>query len=476
MDLSRVLAANIDGRTQNTRYRQSQLQKLQLALVEHIADIQDAIHSDSGHTRAEVRAEIVFALQELRAHYSGLSLEKDLKAEYRIAHGKDNPDGARGVGIVYIVPSGHTPFFSIVSALSAALAAGNCIVLELPQTTSMLPAVLRNILPKALDHDTFTIVAQRPDASFLSKTLMVVQTGESYTGLVSPSNLQAVAIVDRTADVVQAAEALVAARFALGGRSAYSPDLVLVHEFVMKPFVEAVITHASKYLAGENGEARTLSRKSTLLDTIQKERTARVLVSGSNWGVVEVQDRKSSLLRRKIEEKVLLVHSVTSLDDAIDTRSVYPIFSHNGAENLSTETLAATYAFAAPSSAKYLTQFIDAHVSWVNHVPSHMLIGPAIPQGSPVTQTRYTKSQFEIPRPQILTSALGSVEKILQNESKADQIWREALAPLPSTNQRPGFKIGFFEQGIITGGLITLGSLVATASTLGYYTWTFIRA
>lgn len=37
------------------------------------------------------------------------------------------------------------------------------------------------------------------------------------------------------------------------------------------------------------------------------------------------------------------------------------------------ETLAATYAFAAPASAKYLTQFIDADISWVNHVPSHML-------------------------------------------------------------------------------------------------------
>lgn len=43
------------------------------------------------------------------------------------------------------------------------------------------------------------------------------------------------------------------------------------------------------------------------------------------------------------------------------------------ADDLSTETLAATYAFAAPSSAKYLTQFIDAHISWVNHAPSHML-------------------------------------------------------------------------------------------------------
>lgn len=120
---------------------------------------------------------------------------------------------------------------------------------------------------------------------------MVVQTGESYAGLVSPANLRVVAIVDRSGDVGQAAEALVAARFALGGRSTYSPDVVLVHEFAMKPFVEAVITHASKYLAGENGEGRCLSRKSALLETIQKDRTSRVLVSGSNWGVVEVQDR-----------------------------------------------------------------------------------------------------------------------------------------------------------------------------------------
>lgn len=130
MDLSRILTANIDGRTQNTRYRQSQFHRLQSTLVKHIADIQDAIRADSGHTHPEVRAEVVLALQELRTHYVSLSLEKDLEVEYRIAHGKDNPDGQRGVGIVYIVPCLHTLFFSVISALTAALAAGNCIVLE----------------------------------------------------------------------------------------------------------------------------------------------------------------------------------------------------------------------------------------------------------------------------------------------------------------------------------------------------------
>jgi acyl-CoA reductase-like NAD-dependent aldehyde dehydrogenase len=77
-----------------------------------------------------VRAEVVLALQELRAHYVSLSLTKDLEAEYRIKNGKDSPDASRGVGIVYITPTTHTLFYSVISALTTALAAGNCIVLE----------------------------------------------------------------------------------------------------------------------------------------------------------------------------------------------------------------------------------------------------------------------------------------------------------------------------------------------------------
>lgn len=130
MDFARILAANVDGRTQNTRYRQAQFHRLQSVLVEHVAEIQDAIRADSGHTQQEIRAEIVLALQELRTHYTSLSLQKDLEVEYRIANGQDNPDNVAGVGIVYIVPSIHTLFFSVISALTAALAAGNCIVLE----------------------------------------------------------------------------------------------------------------------------------------------------------------------------------------------------------------------------------------------------------------------------------------------------------------------------------------------------------
>lgn len=41
--------------------------------------------------------------------------------------------------------------------------------------------------------------------------------------------------------------------------------------------------------------------------------------------------------------------------------------------------------------------------------------------------------------------------------------------------QRAGFKIGFFEQGILTGVSLTLLSLIGVVGTMGYYTWAYVR-
>ncbi|PWY96204.1 aldehyde dehydrogenase PutA [Aspergillus sclerotioniger CBS 115572] len=476
----RLLAAEIDGRCQNIRYRQNQFHRLQSALVQNIDQIKDAIAVDSGHSSEEVRAEICLAIKEIRTHYASLDLKKDLEVEYRVANGRDNTDGKRGVGIVYIVPCSHTMFFSVLAALSAAVAAGNCVVLELMKNTMALPGVLKKILPQALDADTFAISEERPDSAFLKRVHMVVQNDSvpfSRNTLSSPTSSRTVALVDRTANISAAAEALVSARFAFGGRSTYSPDVVLVQEFAMKEFVEAIIQRASKYLGGQNGEARQTvvnprraSSGISLLDAAHKDASARVIVSGSEWGVVEVLDRrKSSLLQRKVSEKVLVLHPVTSLDDAID-------FSN------SLGTLAATYAFAAPAAAKYLTQFIDSYSSWVNHVPTDLLIGPAYPINQPTSrETRYSISSLQIPRPQFVTETSNTalVREIIStavgHSTKSNDAWREALAPLPPIGQAEGKRIGFFEQGIITGGVITLFSLVATLSTLGIYGYAAVR-
>lgn len=195
-----------------------------------------------------------------------------------------------------------------------------------------LPPLLRQILSDALDADTFAIAEERPSTAFLEGVLIVAQTDipSLPQSLQSPVNAKTVAVVDRTADLRLAAESLVTTRFAFSGRSTYAPDIVFVQEFAIKALVEALVHHSSKYLAGPDGESREKAvgvsnpRRpgpgSSVLDAAYKDPSARVLVAGSGWGVVEVHDRQSALLQRKekIAEKVLILHPVSSLDDAID--------------------------------------------------------------------------------------------------------------------------------------------------------------
>ncbi|KAB8221949.1 Aldehyde/histidinol dehydrogenase [Aspergillus novoparasiticus] len=294
---SAIIAGNIDGRTDNVRYRQRQFHRLQASILQHLTELKEAISQDSGHSEEEVQTEVYLALKEIRSHYASLNFEKSVQVEYRVARGEDNVDRKKGAGIVYIIPSTHTIFYSVIAALSAALAAGNCIIVELPKTTSRVTALLRGVLTAALDSDTFAISESRPDAEFLSTTRVLNQQSPDRLApsiLESPNTLRTVAVVDRTANLQEAAIDLVLARFAFNGSSPYAPDVVLVNQFSMQPFVELVIKHVAKHVGSDNRGSNSLPkrpRQSSVLDQIGSEKGAKVIVSGTGWGVALIQDR-----------------------------------------------------------------------------------------------------------------------------------------------------------------------------------------
>lgn len=78
----------------------------------------------------------------------------------------------------------------------------------------------------------------------------------------------------------------------------------------------------------------------------------------SYLGTDKASNRKhNGFLGRKIASRILSVDVVTSLDDAIDRLSNSDI------------ELGALYIFAGLKEAKYLSQYIPARVSFVNHIP-----------------------------------------------------------------------------------------------------------
>jgi acyl-CoA reductase-like NAD-dependent aldehyde dehydrogenase len=130
-DLWAVKAAAIDGRGRNVFYRKTQLEKLQGALVKESPTIEDAIVADTGCLPSEARLEFSLALRALRDRYIELDLARELELEYRIAKGANAPDTREPYGIAILhVSQQHTPFYSTVAPLCAALAAGNCVILQ----------------------------------------------------------------------------------------------------------------------------------------------------------------------------------------------------------------------------------------------------------------------------------------------------------------------------------------------------------
>jgi acyl-CoA reductase-like NAD-dependent aldehyde dehydrogenase len=124
-------AAVADGRTENIRYRQNQLQSFHATLRSHADKICDAIAQDSfTGTRSEAEIEYHHAMSAITQFYSSLDFEKSLKDEYLLANGLDNISRRVGRGLVVLRPTTHTRFYSIVCPIAAAIAAGNCICLE----------------------------------------------------------------------------------------------------------------------------------------------------------------------------------------------------------------------------------------------------------------------------------------------------------------------------------------------------------
>lgn len=128
VEFAQVQAAAIDGRMHTIYHRQEQLERLCKTLIDHVNEIKDAISSDYGHSPAEIAVEYHLALTTIKKYYAQLKPKEAHDKEYFIANGKDAGDRRVPVGIVYIEPTLHTIFYSVVVPLAAAFATGNCCI------------------------------------------------------------------------------------------------------------------------------------------------------------------------------------------------------------------------------------------------------------------------------------------------------------------------------------------------------------
>jgi hypothetical protein len=161
------------------------------------------------------------------------------------------------------------------------------------------PTFVLKLIQDALDHDILYISRTRVNTADLAhRHLKVLQNGSPETTplaneLVSRPDALVAAIVERDADIQEAAKALVMMRFSLRGKSPYAPDIVLVNEWVKKEFLMAVTQHSIRFMS-DAGESGTNSRKfesQGLLDEIVKEGFANVISAGHEGIILDIGNR-----------------------------------------------------------------------------------------------------------------------------------------------------------------------------------------
>ena len=128
--LASVQSAAIDGRMRNVRTRQKQLVSLFKSLTKHASSFIDALQKDNSLTKEEANIVVSAMLLEVRQHYDNIDFKKELAQEYNVRWGKSWAGRRVAVPLVYIVPQDFTKGFNVFSALSAAIEAGSCCVVE----------------------------------------------------------------------------------------------------------------------------------------------------------------------------------------------------------------------------------------------------------------------------------------------------------------------------------------------------------
>jgi hypothetical protein len=122
---------------------------------------------------------------------------------------------------------------------------------QLGRSSPAVDGVLLDILPKALDRDTFHITTDKIGEQYKDQINLLVDQNTSEIsspakGLQPPPQGRTICFLDRTGDVELAAKTITSARTLPNFSSPYSPDLVLVNEYLKENFIARCLDFATQ--------------------------------------------------------------------------------------------------------------------------------------------------------------------------------------------------------------------------------------
>jgi aldehyde dehydrogenase (NAD+) len=312
-------------------------------VLAHRDDIRASLWADYRKPPAEVDlSEILPVVQEAR--YAARHLKRWMKPQ-RVPTplsllGSRSRIHYEPKGVVLIISPWNFPFNLTLGPLVSAIAAGNCVVLKPSELTPNATACMKRILGEVFGEDEVAIVegdASVAEALLRKKWDHIFFTGSPRVGQLvmkaaaehlTPVTLElggkSPAIVDRTADLDEAAKKIAWGKTMNSGQICIAPDYLLVDEAIRAPFVEK-LRGAFDAISADRGwivNAHHAGRMKSLFDEAVK-RGADVVAGGTfndrdiPPAVLEHVPESAGMMQQEIFGPLLPMQTYADLGDAL---------------------------------------------------------------------------------------------------------------------------------------------------------------
>jgi aldehyde dehydrogenase (NAD+) len=241
-------------------------------------------------------------------------------------------------GVVLIISPWNFPFNLTLGPLVSAIAAGNCVMVKPSELTPHSAACMKRIAGRVFDESEIAFIegdAAVAEALLRKKFDHIFFTGspavgrrvmkaaaEHLTSVTLELGGKSPVIVDRTADLDEAAKKIAWGKFLNSGQICIAPDYLLVDEAIEAPFVEKLrnaITAASGWIVNE----RHVDRVKRLYDDAVAHGAATA-AGGTIDGraiaptVLTNVPPDAAIMREEIFGPLLPIVTYETLDEAIE--------------------------------------------------------------------------------------------------------------------------------------------------------------
>ena len=272
--------AFLSDRTKSRDWRLDQLARMERMLLEHRERWCAALHQDFGKPPFEQQFEITVPMGNI-AYYRDNLDRLMAPEEIEIPEGLAKL-GQRGVirrepfGVTLVIGPFNAPILLLLDPAIAALAAGNPVILKPANTTPATAALFAELVPQYFEpEDVSVVTGGREEISALLELPFdfIFFTGSSAVGKVvmraaaehlTPVILelggQNPTIVDETADLDRAADAIAWGHNAISGQWCIAPGFVCVHDSVADIFVEKLKAAVTRMYGADPSQSPDFAR------------------------------------------------------------------------------------------------------------------------------------------------------------------------------------------------------------------------